>query len=257
MSVLRIKLPGCVALEIDRGAVRPEGGKFDAKTSYASKLVSRLDQKGYRLKKLPQKLGALKFLKEKMDSTPTSYYEPMAGVGLSARLFGVEGELFLNDLDEECQQVLRTNFPDAHVSGVDATQGEFPKVDLVFLDFNNFTMTRFLRGDSYYALMVDRAFESAKKFVVLNDCSPFYLRYGPSAYASYSKLLGSTLTTLEDYFFAARCMYKARYKAWIMEAVAYSGESSFQLFRRGRRTGVFRIEEAPGLPVEIGKGLLL
>lgn len=245
-----------LVLDVGCASIKTESGKFDAKTSYASKLVTRLGQKAYRNQKLPLKLGACLTLLKRIQRLGghSSYFEPLAGVGLSARLFDSKGRVFLNDMDTGCQAVLRTNFPAAEVSGEDANTLNFPSVDLVFLDFNNFTMKRYLRGDEFYVNTMERAFSAAKKFVVVNDCSPFYFRYGVSAFENYSKLLNTPLHTVEEYLVALREFYKRRYRGWFLIHASYFTDSSFQLF--AKKSEFLKVERAFVLPVSLSEGLL-
>lgn len=254
---MRLTIPvlGLEPIYLDQSIIAHESGKFDAATSYASKLVSRLSQKAYLTKKLPLKLGALNRLMGLMKETPKSYFEPMAGVGLSARLFDCTGDVILNDLDKGCQSVLKANFPKARVYGKDARKGHFPVVDLIFLDFNNFTMKRFLAGEELYVSMMDRAFASARMYVIVNDCTPFYFRYGKSSFETYSKLLSAELREINDYFFCARDLYRKRYNRDMM-AVSYFDDSSFQLFGPKGKRGALRIEKAEPLRVVVSEGLL-
>lgn len=253
---MRIKIQGCAPLFLSSELIAPEAGKFDSTTSYASKLVTRLKQKSYREKKLPLKLACLKALMKRMwglDEYKT-YYEPLAGVGLSAKLFDPSGKLWLNDMDEGCQQVLRANFPKATVWGGDMFGQGFPDADVIFLDFNDFTFKRFLTTN--YGEVLDRAFKHARRYVILNDCSPFYFRYGADSFKTYSRLMGVDISSVGDYLGAARTRHgRAQKDKWWMAHAAYFRDSSFQLFYRGRAP--FCIDEVTeGLPVTISEGLL-
>lgn len=255
---MKITIQGCEPLLLSSDLIAPETGKFDATTSYASKLVTRLGQKGYREKKLPLKLACLKVLKDRMKvlGYPKTYYEPLAGVGLSVKLFAPKGQLWLNDMDPGCQQVLKANFPKAKVWGGDMFGQGFPEADLIFLDFNDYTFKRYLTTN--YAEILERAFEHAKKYVILNDCSPFYFRYGEDSFKTYSKLMEVEVSTVREYFEAARRRYLnvPRHKGdWAMVHVAYFRESSFQLFCKP--SAPFCVDAVDtGLPVAINEGLL-
>lgn len=255
---MKITLPTGPSLVIDETTIAKEAGQFDASTSYASKLITRMGQHAYRTKKLPLKLGALSLLAARAASEGgyKSYFEPLAGVGLSAKLFNPKGSVTLNDLDLGCQAVLKANFPQAAVWGKDATTGFFPTADLIFLDFNNFTLKRYLSGDKYYVDMMDRAFSSARKFVILNDCSVFYFRYGEGSYETYSRLRGLPIHTTEEYLKSLPSLYSSRYDGWELIHAAYFSESSFQLFKRGRKAELI-VEKAVPLELKIGEGLLL
>lgn len=255
---MKITIKGCEPLLLTSDLIQPETGKFDATTSYASKLVTRLKQKAYRQKKLPLKLACLKVLKDRMNvlGYPKTYYEPLAGVGLSVKLFNPKGQLWLNDMDPGCQQVLKANFPKAKVWGGDMFGQGFPDADLIFLDFNDYTFKRFLTTN--YAEILERAFEHAKKYVILNDCSNFYFRYGESSFKVYSKLVRKDITSVEEYLETVRLYYGRIQRSkvgWDMVHAAYFRESSFQLFYRGNAP--FCVDEIKeGLPVAVSEGLL-
>lgn len=255
---MKITIPGREPLVLDRALIEPESGKFDASTSYASKLISRLGQKSYRMKKLPLKLGALRYLMTEAVAAKdySSYFEPMAGVGLAARLFNAE-DMILNDLDEGCQKVLKANFPNAKVYGKDAATGFFPVADMTFLDFNNYTLSKFARNDDLYGSMIHRAFDVTRRFVIINDCSQFYFRYGAKSYEKYSGMLGVKISTLSEYFEVLPAFYRQFYPEWCLIRVSHIGESSFQLFQRVslNRKLPLRIDEAKLLPITIHEGL--
>lgn len=250
---MKITIEGCEPLHLTEELIAPESGKFNAETSYASKLVTRLGQKVYREKKLPAKLECLRILRTRARELGgyKSYYEPLAGVGLAAKLFAPTGKVWLNDMDPSCQQVLKANFPKATVWGGDMNGQGFPDADMIFLDFNDYTFKRYLTTS--YAGILERAFDHAKKFVVLNDCSIFYFRYGESSFKLYSKFLGKKISSREEYFKALRDRYP--YDEWKLAHVAYFSESSFQLFYRGE-TSLKITQIRQGLPVKISEGLL-
>jgi len=253
---MKITIQGCEPLVLDADVIAPESGKFDATTSYASKLVSRLGQKAYREGKLPLKLECLRQLSLKAASLSPyqSYYEPLAGVGLAVKLFAPKGKLWLNDMDPGCQAVLKANFPKATVWGGDIKGQMYPDADMIFLDFNDYTFKRYLTTD--YSTLLARGFEHARKFVVLNDCSPFYFRYGESSFKAYSKLMGSPVTSIDDYLKVAARFYAHTYPEWRMVKATYFRESSFQLFYRGGTLLRQGDKVTTGLPVKVSQGLL-
>lgn len=253
---MKITITTCAPLTLSEEDIAPESAKFDGKTSYASKLVSRLGQKAYRETKLPFKLECLRLLRNRANELGgyKTYFEPLAGVGLSARLFDPKGRTWLNDLDEGCQNVLKENFPKASILGGDALTMTYPTVDMTFLDFNDFTFKRYLQGAYKDALC--HALRCSSRFVVLNDCSPFYFRYGASSFEVYSKLMGCTLSSVEDYFKALRSEYAGAYPEWRMVHCAHFSESSFQLFYKGKAPLVINSVKV-GLPVRVNVGGLL
>lgn len=232
---MRIMAKGCQPIAFPLGFEAGETGKFDADTSYAAKLLTRLKQRAYREYKLPAKLACLRALRVRAEALGgySSYAEPLAGVGLAVRVFDPKGALYLNDQDEGCRAVLAANFK-TKPTGKDALSMQFPAADLIFLDFNDFTFKRYLAGT--YQDPLTRAFDAARQFVVLNDCSMFYFRYGKGSYDVYGRLLGEKINTPGDYFRAIRKYYRERYPAWTLVEAAYFSESSFLLFSRGVRS---------------------
>lgn len=256
---MKVKFPGAAPLTLSTD-IAFEEGKFDAKTSYASKLVTRLRQRSYREKKLPLKLSCLSILRDRALKMGDyrSYYEPLAGVGLSARLFDPNNKrkLWLNDLDEGCQKALKENFPKATVWGGDIIGQGFPKADMIFLDFNNFTWKRYLTGAECYPEILERTFKYAQKYVVLNDCSNFYFRYGAQSFVAYSKLLGATIASTPDYLTIIQKRYLERYPGWSMVHAAFFRESTFQLFYKGSAPFIMTSLTEPTVSVTVSEGLL-
>lgn len=212
-----------------------EDGAFSGRTPYVAKLATRLDKKGYIENKLPCKLLCLESVKKAMVEWGgyKSFAEPLAGVGLSTRIFDNGGKLYLNDYDEGCFKILKKNFK-GNITRQDVLKMPIPKADAVFLDFNDFTMRRFVDGP--YKDVVSRCMVSAKKFVVVNDCSVFYFRYGKGSYKVYSKLLGEKIRDTKDYFVVLRSYLRQLYPEWSLVHVAYFRDTSFLLFAKTEKS---------------------
>ena len=208
-----------------------EVGPFDGHTPYVAKVTTRLNKRGYRERALPSKLLCLEAIKGRMLALGgyRSFSEPLAGVGLSARIFDNGGKLYLNDTDEGCRKILKANFG-GEPTGLDALTMKLPKADAIFLDFNDFTLKRY--NQTAYGVVLGGAFKTAKKFVILNDCSIFYFRYGKSSFETYSKYLGQKINSIEDYLRAIRAYHRREHPDWWLVHAAYFRDSSFQLFSR-------------------------
>jgi hypothetical protein len=207
----------------------PLQGQFKGETPYAAKLAQRLRMPSYRLDKLPAKLLCLESLArtaEKMGGWG-SFAEPMAGVGLSARILGGKRKLILSDFDAGCRHALAANFK-VTPGATDIFKGAAPAADMVFLDFNDFT---YKRGCGIYEPVLQKTFLATRKFVIINDCTIFYFRYGAGSYKSYSKRLRTPIKDFAGYFKAVRADYAKRY-GWTLVHVAYFQDSSFQLFTK-------------------------
>jgi hypothetical protein len=98
----------------------------------------------HRLSEVQKDLGALG---ESIDGLrpPKSALDLLGGCGFSAALIHhrfPRCELILNDRDPLCAEVLRTNFPEDRVHQKDILSWDFPQADLIWIDFNNFTLKR-------------------------------------------------------------------------------------------------------------------
>jgi hypothetical protein len=212
-------------IELPPAAVETEGA-FGEDTSYVSRLLHELKKPAYIGGRLPCKILSLEFLKSHI-AAGARYSEPMAGVGLTARVLGF-GEHYLNDNSIDCLEALRLNFPEAIVSYNDMRRLDFKCGNLTFLDFNNFTFRR--RG--HFGTILSHTFANSDDYVILNDCTPFYFRYGSNSFETYSKILGSPIETIEDYFLAVAPIWAAQFPGWHLVAVGWFKDTSFQLFSR-------------------------
>lgn len=229
---MKLTIRGYEPLIIPKEAIVPMKGSFDGQTPYIAKVAARWKQKSYIEKKLPLKILCLESIRDRAEAEGKfqSYSDPMAGIGISARIFGQKRFKFLNDLDVGCVQVLKRNFhavADPPITSYDIMTADLSPAGMVFLDFNDFTMKRCL---GKYRGVMGRAFETAKTFLVINDCSPFYLRYGPAAFEVYSKLMESNIKSVGDYFRQAAVWYK-KY-GWHLIQVNYFSETSFLLLSK-------------------------
>lgn len=229
MLVVNITIRGYEPIRLPTVAV-PTVGKFGEDTSYVARLLGELRKPSYIGGRLPCKILSLEFLKSQMNVAGGVYYsEPMAGVGLTARVLGF-GKQYLNDNSPDCLEALRTNFPKSTITNRDIRKLDFECGDLTFLDFNNFTFRRRIEFGS----LLDYTFNYSSNYVILNDCTPFYFRYGSRSFETYSALLGSPISTIEDYFEAAALAWEEARQDWHMVAVGWFRDTSFQLFGRSK-----------------------
>jgi len=235
---VKITIKGYPPIVIPAELAQPETAAFDGHTPYVAKLSSRLRKPAYRLKTLPSKLLCLEAIKARMEELGgyRSFLEPLGGVGLSARIFD-KGKTILNDTDASCRRILDLNFG-GKATGQDVLTMTFPSTDVIFLDFNDFTLKRYLTTD--YGVVLNRAFNAARKFVILNDCSVFYFRYGKTSFKAYEKYVEEPISCLEEYFKALRRFYM-KHNGWNLLKVAYFRDTSFQLFALEKAK--LRIEE--------------
>lgn len=227
---MKLLIRNYAPLTIPEELLVPMQKPFKADTPYVTKIAARWKSKGYINKKLPLKILCLESIRDRAFALGgyKSYSDPMAGIGISAKVFGWNALKVstLNDLDEGCRKVLQHNFKQP-ITGDDIFTSKLDVADLVFLDFNDYTMKRAM---GKYAPVVEKAAASAKKFLVINDCSPFYFRYGKSSFKVYSKLLGRKINSVEDYFKAVRPFYR-KFGFYLVQA-NYFSETSFLLLSR-------------------------
>jgi hypothetical protein len=182
-------------------------------------------------------------LQEKIAGQYRSYLEPLAGIGVDAQAFNAD-LTYVNDIDPDCLDVLRGKFPNVtSYDFFDSTErAAFYSVqpDVIFVDYNNFTLHKLQR--KYRETTLD-TFRAAQKFVILNDCSVFILHmWGKQNYERYSRLLGVRIRTLDEYF-SALVPYCLKLTGWYLTDVEHffcaspkgNGGSSYQLFRRTPR----------------------
>lgn len=205
-------------------------------TSYLEKFIKKYTTSpSYRTSLLPFKLKALANIQNGIKGDYESYLELLAGMGMTAKIFGegLEAEnIELSDLSDECYQILKQNFPESVVIREDMHgYHHWTKYDLTFLDFNNCTMRRFLED---YKGVIEPVFANTNKYVVINDCSVFYLKYGAEAYKNYSKLMGVELSgTKDDFYQKSKEFYKKLFPEWSLIEVQAFRDTSFLLFKKG------------------------
>jgi hypothetical protein len=156
---------------------------------------------GSNLKKdFKRKISLVKKISEDLEGKYSSYLELLAGLGITASFFNCE-KMYLNDLDEICYANLISNFPEAESSCVDYTQFilEDKEIDFAFLDFNNFTIKKYLENKFDLKQVIENCTKNIQKYIVVNDSTVFYMKYGESSFKNLSKFLGSNIKSLEEY----------------------------------------------------------
>jgi hypothetical protein len=186
-------------------------------------------------------------LADLIDKQYSSYLDPLGGVGIDAMLFQQDPtKTHINEIDPACLEVLRVNFPHAHITSLDffdrESRGKLLSCspDLVFLDYNKYTPTHYGKDDVYSNAVSD-CFNSTQKFLIINDVGVHHLQYGKRSYANYSRILGKTITNIHEYFGAVGEWYHDHFPEWYLTDVnhfRYTGKgtgtelASFQLFRK-------------------------
>lgn len=236
---------------LDLGTVEVAHGSFkmENSSSYLQKFVKRYNSsKNYRENLLPLKLQCLLNIQNIIAGKYNSYFEPFAGIGITAKIFACK-EMWLNDMSTECSDILYLNYKDKIVMNSNANHLiNFPNLDLIFADFNNLTIKRAL-GE--YKPLLDKTFATAQKYVILNDCSVFFLRYGKSSYDVYSKLYGGEIKNKDDFYGATIGFWNKLYPDWYVTRIEGFKDSSFILLSKEKVRPVVHINETHSIKTQI------
>jgi hypothetical protein len=169
----------------------------------------------------------------------TSYMEPFGGAGIHAMLLHNDpDQTFVNDFDPECIEILNKNFPSQCVSNYDLMSPDrttllSKKPDFLFIDSNNFTLNAMTKPEAnLYKDLTLEGFLHAQKFIAINDCSCFYLKYGAKSFKKYSDILGTEIHSLEDYYRALPAYWNQKFPQWHLVRIVHFGVTSYQLFQR-------------------------
>jgi hypothetical protein len=243
--------------DVVKNVVLPGDRKYlHSGTSYVENLVRQMQQtKGKYLLYKPH-LACAYNIAEHLAGEYSSYFEPFGGVGVIAKIFNAP-QTFVNDYDPVCVDVLQENFPSDAVTQVDMSVAADRKslyeqrtgTDVVLLDYNNYTLHKFVTDKPVfvkgvgYREMTAEAFACTGKFVIINDCTPTLLTKGRlnahslndpplSGFAHVSRDLGQTVSTREEFFSALVPYYARIFPAWHLTRVEHFRESSYLLFRK-------------------------
>jgi hypothetical protein len=164
-------------------------------------------------------------LQQKIVGRYSSLLDPMAGSGVDAAMFNAPITL-VNDLDPACGAILKQKF--SRVTDFDFFDPNqrrdlysLIKPDLIELDFNNFTLAKW-HGGKYKPEMED-TLKTARKFLILNDCSSFGLRMWGKRddyrkYSQYSEILGQEIKSVDEYRAALPTFWHRVYPDWEVAA---------------------------------------
>lgn len=154
-----------------------------------------------------------------------SLIDPLAGIGVDAQIFNAP-DTRVNDRDEACRTVLAECFPAP--TGYDFFDPEqraalyARPADLIYLDFNNFTLAKWHKG--IYRQELNDSFATARKYLILNDCSVFALRMwgnrkeGRGSYSAYSSILDVAISSPQEYLAALPRFFHRHYPEWYLTA---------------------------------------
>jgi hypothetical protein len=140
-----------------------------------------------------KEMGALKSTIDYMKDSgfiPDRIMDAMAGSGFSGKLFEKEfpnSVLALNDLDSNSADILERNFPDSYVFNKDVNElfDDCGSLNLVFIDFNNFTLKRsFIWKQLFEGIKCDK--------LLITDSACFGFKFG--------NLKSYKVNTQEEYY---------------------------------------------------------
>jgi hypothetical protein len=209
-------------------------GKFNHDTPYTDRLASQLGRPGYLQNRLGVKLRCISDLHDIMGAYE-NYTDAMAGVGLTALILQARGRTVLNETDGGCRKVLVENFPSYEVTSFDAGGRWQSMCDASLLDFNTFTLKRLVESPGE---PLRRAIKYTRSWVVVNDCSVYYLRYGANSYKVYGEYFRERLDPSNGpsgFLEAAARFYARALPGWGVRAIRYFRESAFVLLGQGWR----------------------
>ena len=224
---MKLTLEGKKPIVIDKKYFNIESEGRNQNTPYTNEFL-----KGTVNSDFKYRLRGYTNLQTKIDGLYNSYFDLMGGVGLTGRIYN-EGvsDIRFNDFSLDCVNIISQNYPEASVYSEDMfnfNYGDY-RPDLILIDFNDFTYKKYL--DKYKSVLSD-AMDASSKYVIINDCSVFYLRYGQKAYEVYSNLLGKKITSKDEFFEEMRSFYKVEFPDWNLTDVETFGSSSLMLFRK-------------------------
>lgn len=179
------------------------------------------------------KLFCLRELKNAIDNDYASYFDPLGGIGLSAKIFEKDKSLtYVNDRSNDCYASLLKSFKPENCSNIDLEKKKFTqKFDLIFADYDAFTIKKL---DTHKSL--DNMFSNANKYVIVNDCSIYQIRrFGKSGLRNASNFFGISITTVEEYFAQIAGFYLNLYPEWYLQIVVTWDNSAFLLFGREKK----------------------
>lgn len=96
-----------------------------------------------RIKEVQKDMSALQHILKNVHCN--SIVDALGGCGFSGALLSFlfpKAQLIFNDLDPICCKILQLNFPSNIVENQNILNWDFPSADLIWIDFNNFTLNR-------------------------------------------------------------------------------------------------------------------
>jgi hypothetical protein len=130
--------------------------------------------------------------------------DAMAGVGFGGKILQKylnPKKLYLNDLDERCCSILRSNFRNSIITQQDALNLDWPGMNLVNVDFNTFSIKRIPQWEGLFAQLA-----KLTDWITFTDTACFgfkfkknFLTYGVGNADEYYQKLTETLFPLREF----------------------------------------------------------
>lgn len=197
---------------------------------------------GTKLRDVEKELGCLKSVLKRLlilEGEINSVFDLMAGCGFSARMFEKYlplSHLFLNDLDEGCYRILKTNFLDAWVFQNDLLSlGQIKNVDLAFVDFNSFTITT--KNVDYWSSVFDNTLKRVK-WLLLTDSACYGFKFG--------NLNSYGVSSPKEYYEKVGEVFRSKF-GWNLVGLSKFSNAALLLFSRKN----LPFEEMPGENIHI------
>jgi hypothetical protein len=171
-------------------------------------------------------------LKKEIENEYQSNLDIFGGVGITAKIYSKE-KTYVNEIDKDLLVHLKNNFDPQNVYNQDAFNFERPQdhtYDLILADYNDFTLLKTERDPKYFNSLMKLGLNT-ERFLIINDCSVFHLKYGPKSFQNYSNFFQHTVNNYEQYHQQAIKYYRDRY-GLIVRRVEWFSNSSFILFDR-------------------------
>lgn len=230
---MKIYINNCT--HIDIGEVTQASGSGSTSISSTPFITSFLKKmKGDQIHTGAQmRAYCLNQLHKRIQGKYESYFENLGGIGLTGKIFGKgldPNNICLNDLSDECVKILKKNFPNSTIT--QENMYDYPhkrKFDLSFCDYNNFTLKKYLIE---YGWPTRKVFSNTNKYVIINDCSVFYLNKGKKSFEVYSKLLGEKVVDRPSFFKSLKKFYGKEFPNWKLVSVDMFRETSYLLFEK-------------------------
>jgi len=157
----------------------------------------------------------------------SSYAEPMAGVGFSAKMVEAlqnPSTIVLNDISEELGTLLLKNIPHSTITHIDCLTQEYiaPLVECTFIDFNNFTMNR-----ERYVENLKRLIPETSRIVLLTDVFAYSLKpFNIEKFEAYSDRISSYFLKSYSLYLSTIYIYP-NHNAAIMKFTKTKGKDNY------------------------------